>query len=79
MFDIVNDVGGGGNQWLNIFLLMAAVVRVYLEIIKFDFSILPITNGMFKGDKEGARKFHRNGLYLSLGYIVVSAPFTLFA
>ena len=79
MFDIVNDVGGGGNQWLNIFLLLAAIVRVYLEIIKFDFSILPITNGMFKGDKEGARKFHRNGLYLSLGYIVLSAPFTLFA
>jgi hypothetical protein len=79
MFDIVNDVNGGGNQWLNIFLLVAAMVRVYLEIIKFDFSTLPITNGMFKGDKEQANKFHRNGLYLSLGYIVLSAPFTLFA
>ena len=79
MFDIVNDVGGGGNQWLNIFLLIAAVARVYLEIIKFDFSALPLTSGMFKGDKEQAQKFHRNGLYLSLGYIVLSAPFTLFA
>lgn len=79
MFDIVNDVNGAGNQWLNIFLLIVAIFRVYLEIIKFDFSTLPITNGMFKGDKEQANKFHRNGLYLSLGYIVLSAPFTLFA
>ena len=79
MFDIVNDVNGAGNQWLNIFLLIAAIIRVYLEIIKFDFSTLPITNGMFKGDKEQAQRFHRHGLYLSLGYIVLSAPFTLFA
>lgn len=79
MFDIVNGFNGGSNQWLNIFLLVAAVMRVYLEIIKFDFSALPLTNGMFRGDKEQANKFHRNGLYLSLGYIVLSAPFTLFA
>lgn len=79
MFDIVNDVSGGSNQWLNIFLLIAAIVRVYLEIIKYDFSVLPMTNGMFKGNKEQADKFHRHGLYLSLGYIVFSAPFTLFA
>lgn len=78
MFDIVNDVTGGGNQWLNIFLLIAATLRVYLEIIKFDFSTLPITNGIFRGDKESANKFHRNGLYLSLGYIVLSSPFILF-
>lgn len=79
MFDIVNGFGDGSNQWLNIFLLIAAVMRVYLEVIKFDFTALPLTNGMFKGNKEQAHKFHRNGLYLSLGYIVLSAPFTLFA
>jgi len=55
---------------------MMALVRVYLEIIKFDFTELPVTKGMFK-TKEDAFKFHRNGLYLSLGYIVLSAPFTL--
>jgi hypothetical protein len=79
MFDIVNGFGGGSNQWLNIFLLLAAVARVYLEIIKFDFASLPLTRGMFRGDVESARRFHRNGLLLSLGYIVLSAPFTLFA
>jgi hypothetical protein len=79
MFDIVNANGAGSNQWLNIFLLIAAVMRVYLEIIKFDFAKLPMTKGMFSGNEEQARKFHRSGLLLSLGYIVLSAPFTLFA
>ena len=79
MFDIVNANELGSNQWLNIFLLIAAVARVYLEIIKFDFTALPLTKGMFRGDADQARKFHRNGLILSLGYIVLSAPFTLFA
>ena len=77
MFDIVNGFNGASNQWLNIMMLLAAVFRVYLELIKFDFSELPVTKGMFK-NKEHAMKFHRNGLYLSLGYIVLSAPFTLF-
>lgn len=79
MFDIVNANGLGSNQWLNIFLLIAAVMRVYLEIIKFDFASLPLTKGIFKGNAEEAKKFHRTGLFLSLGYIVLSAPFTLFA
>lgn len=78
MFDIVNGFSGSSNQWLNIFLLMAALVRVYLEIIKFDFSVLPLTRGMFK-EAQQARDFHRQGFYLSLGYIVLSAPFTLFS
>jgi hypothetical protein len=79
MFDIVNGFQGGSNQWLNIALMMAAMLRVYLEIVKFDFSSLPLTKGMFRGDNDQARKFHRQGLYLSLGYIVLSAPFILFA
>ena len=79
MFDIVNESAAGSNQWLNIFLLVAAVLRVYLEVIKFDFASLPLTKGMFKGNVDEAKKFHRTGLFLSLGYIVLSAPFTLFA
>lgn len=79
MFDIVNANDLGSNQWLNIFLLIMALFRVYLEIIKFDFAALPLTKGMFQGDELRAQKFHRHGLFLSLGYIVLSAPFTLFA
>jgi len=76
MFDIVSAINGPSNQWINSAMLMMALARVYLEIIKFDFTELPVTKGMFK-TKEDAFKFHRNGLYLSLGYIVLSAPFTL--
>ncbi len=78
MFDIVSLNGIASNQWLNIAMLIAAVLRVYLEIIKFDFAELPLTKGMFKSSVE-ARRFHRNGLYICLGYIVLSAPFTLFS
>lgn len=78
MFNIVSGNFNPSNQWINIAMLLVAVFRVYLEIIKFDFAELPLTKGMFKS-KEDAFKFHRNGLYLSLGYIVLSAPFTLFS
>lgn len=78
MFDIVNGLGAASNQWLNITLLLAALFRVYLEIIKFDFAELPLTKGMFKS-ADDARAFHQNGLYMCLGYIVLSAPFTLFS
>lgn len=78
MFDIVNGLSGGGNQWINIAMLLAALMRVYLEIIKFDFAELPMTKSMFKTADE-ARRFHRSGLYMCLGYIVLSAPFTLFS
>ncbi len=78
MFNIVEGIGASSNQWLNIFLLVAAMGRVYLEIIKFDFSALPLTKGMFK-EAQRARDFHRTGFYLSLGYILLSAPFTLFS
>lgn len=78
MFNIVDAINGSSNQWLNIFLLSVAMFRVYLEIIKFDFSVLPLTKGMFR-EAQQARNFHRNGFYLSLGYILLSAPFTLFS
>jgi len=78
MYDIVNGFESSSNQWFNIGLLILAVLRVYLEIIKFDFTQLPMTKGFFN-NSDDARKFHRNGLYMSLGYIVLSAPFTLFS
>jgi hypothetical protein len=78
MFNIVNDFESSSNQWLNLVLLCFALIRIYLEIIQFDFASLPITKGMFK-TKDEAKKFHRSGLYFCVGYIVLSAPFTLFS
>lgn len=76
MFNSVNDFDLVSNQWLNLVLLGLALLRVYLEIIQFDFASLPVTKGIFR-TKEEAKKFHRSGLYFCVGYILLSAPFTL--
>jgi hypothetical protein len=78
MYDIVNDFNSSSNQWLNLILLGFALFRIYLEIIQFDFAKLPVTKGMFKSTDD-AYKFHRTGLYFCVGYILLSAPFTLFS
>ena len=63
------------NEGLIIFCLMFAVLRIYLEVIGFDFNSLPITKALAQrnGD-ERLTRFHRMGLYLSVGYIVFFAP-----
>jgi hypothetical protein len=76
MYNTINELGPVGNQWLNFILLCFALSRIYLEIIQFDFASLPLTKGMFKS-KEDARRFHRSGLYLCIGYILFSAPIVL--
>jgi hypothetical protein len=78
MFGIVNAFNEASNQWVNIAMLLVALFRVYLEIIKFDFSELPLTRGIFRS-ADDAKRFHRHGLYMCLGYIVLSAPMTLFS
>ena len=63
------------NEGLIIFCLMFAVFRIYLEVIGFDFNSLPITKAL--GQRSGEERlvrFHRMGLYLSVGYIVFFAP-----
>lgn len=54
--------------------LSLAVFRVYLEIINFDFTSLPLTNRIVK---QNAKSFHRFGLYISIGYIILFAPSVL--
>jgi hypothetical protein len=63
------------NEGLIIFCLIFAVVRIYFEIIGFDFGKLPITKAL--GERSGQdqlKKFHKSGLYLSVGYILFFAP-----
>ena len=50
-------------------LLCLAVFRIYLQVIGFNFQKLPITSRM-----AHSQKFHRYGLYFSLGYFVLFAP-----
>lgn len=63
------------NEGLIIFCLIFASVRIYLEVIGFNFNTLPITNKLAKRSSEKQLQgFHKNGLYLSIGYILFFAP-----
>jgi hypothetical protein len=60
------------NDSLFIFITLSlAVFRVYLECINFDFKSLPLTQRVVG---QNAHKFHRTGLYFSIGYIIFFAP-----
>lgn len=61
-------------------LLMAfAVMRVYLEIINFKFDALPLTRSAGERfGKDHLANFHRFGLYMSIGFIILFAPEVLF-
>ena len=63
------------NEGFIILCLIFAVGRIYLEVIGFDFSKLPITKSLgARNGEERLVRFHRMGLYLSIGYIVFFAP-----
>lgn len=79
MNSILNLSSSLDSQSTIIVLLSLATFRVYLEIIKFDFNKLPMTKAW--GQRVGTQsvnKFHKMGLYFSLGYIVLFAPSLLF-
>lgn len=78
MFDIVKLFSETSNQWVNIFLLILAMGRIYLELINFKFNELPLTKKVFPNG-YAANDFHRKGLYISVGYVLLWAPFTLFS
>jgi hypothetical protein len=59
------------NQTFNVVLLCLAVFRIYLEVIGFKFTELPIAKRM---GQEQSQKFHKMGFYFSLGYFVLFAP-----
>ena len=53
-------------------LMFLASVRVYLEIIGFDFLNLPLTKSLTKYSSERRLiKFHKMGLIFSIGYIFI--------
>jgi len=56
-------------------LMFLALVRIYLEIVGFDFMALPITKNLAKSSgSERLKKFHRLGLIFSIGFIILFAP-----
>lgn len=59
------------NELLIFICLCLSVMRIYLEVIKFDFAKLPFSAKLTKIHRE---KIHRTGLYLSVGQIILFAP-----
>lgn len=79
---------------IQIFLTTIAILRVFLEIKGVDLSSFPVSRALAraktknKGNveferrarehEESMRKFHRMGLYFSLGYLLFVAPSIFF-
>jgi hypothetical protein len=56
-------------------LMCLAAMRIYLEIMGFDFLKLPLIKALAnRGGNEVLRCFHRMGLIFSIGFIVLFAP-----
>ncbi len=63
------------NHNIVLFLLILAVFRIYLEVIKFNFSELPMTKSIFRGRYQAyGQSFHRMGFFVSVGYFLLFAP-----
>lgn len=81
MDTILNGALDTSNETFVLTCLILASLRIYLEVIRFDFRKLPMTKFLARGNGGEARlgKFHRTGLYFCIGYIVLFAPSLLLA
>ena len=62
------------NEFFIFSCLCISVLRIYLEVINFKFTKLPITKKM----GANGEKFHEMGFYFCAGYIILFAPTFLF-
>jgi hypothetical protein len=72
---ILNSFFNSGNQTLTIVCLSFAAFRVYLEVIDFNFDQLPLSKKI--GNSVGVKQisnYHKIGLYICVGYIILFAP-----
>jgi hypothetical protein len=56
--------------------LILSVLRIYLEVINFNFAKLPLTS---KLPVEYQNKVHKYGFYLSLLYFITFSPTFIFS
>ena len=59
------------NQIFILVCLTMSVIRIYLEVIKFNFAQLPMTNSL---PSKSVQKIHKFGFYMSVGYFMLFAP-----
>ncbi len=95
MNTILEAINSPDNQKLQIFLTCLALFRVFLEIKGVDLTQFPFSKMMVKiksssknkreileryhENQESLRKFHKMGLYFSLGYLLFVAPQIFFS
>jgi len=74
------DILMNPGQEVLIGLMCLAGFRIYLEIIGFDFSVLPMTKKLGQmGSPDYLKRFHRMGLIFSIGFIILFAPNLIFS
>jgi hypothetical protein len=80
MSGFLASISNTENQILTLVLFILAILRIYLEVIGFDFKKLPMTKFIARnrGNLE-AMKLHKTGLYLSIGYVILFAPAIIFS
>jgi len=71
---ILTGEGTTGNELLNAVLFCLAGLRIYLEIVGAPLAELPVSRMVFG---ERAKAFHRTGLFLAIGHVVLFAPTVL--
>lgn len=72
--DILNITVGESNEVFTASILALASFRVWLEIIGFDFNQLPLTRALGKQIDGAGGRFHKFGLWMSVGTIIFTAP-----
>jgi hypothetical protein len=74
MDSITNELMIKADEW-SLVLMMLACFRIYLEVIGFNFSELPLTKSFSnRVGTKGMEGFHRFGLYVSIGYVILFSP-----
>ncbi len=72
--DILNITLGESNDLFTASILALACFRVWLEIMGFDLNRLPLTKLLGQQIDGASTRFHRFGLWMSIGTIVFTAP-----
>jgi hypothetical protein len=80
MTNILNSFINGSNQTFIAIVVLLSGLRVFLEVINKNPAKWPLSKLMAKrvGDQQ-VEKFHRYGLYLCIGQIILWAPELLFS
>ncbi|PIP96487.1 MAG: hypothetical protein COW00_10330 [Bdellovibrio sp. CG12_big_fil_rev_8_21_14_0_65_39_13] len=75
MDSILNLSALESNQTLTVALLAIAFIRVFIEVLGIHPEEWPVSKFLAKSrGQEWAQSFHRKGLFLSIGFILLFAP-----